>query len=268
MPGDRRWLALIAAVALMLLIDALPVPAPLERAGTSIPLTANGKACLAIMALAVVLWITEAMPFAATSLLVVLLIPVFGIADYRAVVRAGFGDPVITFFIGVLLLSAAFTHSGLGTRLTYLVLQRVGTRTDRVLLGVLTVGALISMWITDMAVAAMLLPLGVGLLRDAELLPGRSQFGRSLMIATAFGPLIGGIATPAGTAANIVAIAQLKQLAATDVSFLRWMLLGTPASLLMIPLAWWILRWLFPPRSTACLSVLTASVLAWSNLVL
>jgi sodium-dependent dicarboxylate transporter 2/3/5 len=230
----------------MLAIHALPVPAPLERAGASIPLTASGKACLAIMALAVVLWITEAMPFAATSLLVVLLIPMFGIADYRAVVRAGFGDPVITFFIGVLLLSAAFTHSGLGTRLTYLVLQRVGTRTDRVLLGVLTVGVLISMWITDMAVAAMLLPLGVGLLRDAGLLPGRSQFGRSLMIATAFGPLIGGIATPAGTAANIVAIAQLKQLAATDVSFGRWMLLGTPASLLMIPFAWWILRWLFP----------------------
>lgn len=248
MSTDRKWLTLVAAVVLMLAIHALPVPAPLERAGTSIPLTASGKACLAIMSLAVVLWITETMPFAATALLVVLLIPVFGVADYRAVVRAGFGDPVITFFIGVLLLSAAFTHSGLGTRLIYLVLQRVGTRTDRVLLGVLTVGALISMWITDMAVAAMLLPLGVGLLRDARLLPGRSQFGRSLMIATAFGPLIGGIATPAGTAANIVAIAQLKSLAATDVSFLRWMLLGTPASLLMIPFAWWILRWLFPPE--------------------
>ena len=104
------------------------------------------------------------------------------------------------------------------------------------------------MWITDMAVAAMLLPLGVGLLRDAGLRPGESNFGRSLMIATAFGPLIGGIATPAGTAANIVAIAQLKQLAGVDVSFWRWMLLGTPASLLMIPFAWWILRWLFPPE--------------------
>lgn len=232
----------------MLAIHALPVPTPLERAGLLIPLTASGKACLAIMALAVILWITEAMPFAATSLLVVLLIPALGIADYRTVVRAGFGDPVITFFIGVLLLSAAFTHSGLGTRLTYVVLQRVGTRTDHVLFGVLTVGALISMWITDMAVAAMLLPLGVGLLRDAGLLPGRSQFGRSLMIATAFGPLIGGIATPAGTAANIVAIAQLKQLVGTEVSFVQWMLLGTPASLLMIPFAWAILRWLFPPE--------------------
>ena len=86
------------------------------------------------------------------------------------------------------------------------MLLRVGTRTDRVLLGVLTVGTLISMWITDMAVAAMLLPLGVGLLHDAGLPPGESNFGRSLMIATAFGPLIGGIATPAGTAANLVAI--------------------------------------------------------------
>jgi sodium-dependent dicarboxylate transporter 2/3/5 len=77
-------------------------------------------------------------------------------------------------------------------------------------------------------------------------MPG--NFGRSLMIATAFGPLIGGIATPAGTAANIVAIAQLKQLAGVDISFWRWMLLGAPASLLMIPFAWWILRWLFPPE--------------------
>jgi Na+/H+ antiporter NhaD/arsenite permease-like protein len=47
-------------------------------------------------------------------------------------------------------------------------------------------------------------------------------------LRTAFGPLIGGIATPAGTAANIVAIGQLKQLAGADVSFWRWMGLGTP----------------------------------------
>ena len=245
---NRKAAILVAAIGLMLAIYALPAPAPLERAGNLIPLTANGKACLAIMAFAVTLWVTETLPFAATSLLVVLLIPAFGIADYRAIVRAGFGDPVITFFIGVLMLSAAFTQSGLGTRLTYVVLLRVGTRTDRVLLGVLIAGTLISMWITDMAVAAMLLPLGVGLLRDAGLRPGESNFGRSLMIATAFGPLIGGIATPAGTAANIVALGQLKQLAGTDVSFWRWMLLGVPASLMMIPFAWWILRWLFAPE--------------------
>ena len=200
------------------------------------------------MAFAVTLWVTETLPFAVTSLLVVLLIPRSASPTSAAVVRAGFGDPIITFFIGVLMLSAAFTRSGLGTRLVYLILQRVGTRTDRVLLGVLAVGAFISWWITDMAVAAMLLPLGVGLLRDAELRPGRSNFGRALMIATAFGPLIGGIATPAGTAANLVAIAQLKQLADVDISFTRWMVYGVPASLLMVAVAWRLLLWLFPPE--------------------
>ena len=245
---DRKLLILLAATALLFAIHLLPTPAPLQRAGNLIPLTAAGKTCLGIMAFAVVLWVTETLPFAATSLLVLLIIPAFGIEDYRAVVRAGFGDPTITFFIGVLILAAAFTQSGLGTRLTYLVLLRVGTRTDRVLLGILVVGTLISMWISDIAVAAMLLPLGVGLLNDAGLRPGQSNFGRSLMIAAAFGPLIGGIATPAGTAANLVAIGQLKQLASVNVSFWRWMTLGVPASLVMIPFAWWILRWLFPPE--------------------
>jgi solute carrier family 13 (sodium-dependent dicarboxylate transporter), member 2/3/5 len=246
--GDRKLLILLAAAALLAAVHLLPAPAPLERAGNVIPLSDAGKTCLGIMAFAVTLWVTEALPFAATSLLVVLLIPAFGIADFREVVRASFGDPVIVFFIGVLILAAAFTQSGLGTRLTYLVLLRVGTRTSRVLLGFLIVGTLISMWITDIAVAAMLFPVGVGLLRDAGLRPAHSNFGRALMIATAFGPLIGGIATPAGTAANLVAIAQLKQLARVDVSFWRWMGLGVPASLLMIPFAWRILLWMFPPE--------------------
>jgi len=246
--ASRKWLVLLGAVALMVAIHLLPEPAPLLRGGNSIALTADGKACLAIMAFAVTLWVTETLPFAATGLLVVLLIPLFGIADYRTVVRAGFGDPVITFFIGVLLLSGAFTRSGLGARLAGQVLLRVGTRTDRVLLGFLVVGAFISMWITDMAVAAMLLPVARGIATDANLTRGQSNFGRALLIAVAFGPLIGGIATPAGTGANIVALAQLKQLANVDVSFTRWMLLGVPASLLMIPCAWWILLKLFPPE--------------------
>ena len=239
---------LCGAIALMLTIYLLPNPAPLERGGELIELTDDGKACIAILAFAVTLWVTEAIPFAVTSLFVLLLIPIFRIADYETVVAAGFGNTVITFFIGVLILSAAFTRSGLGTRLANYILLKVGTRTDRVLLGFLVVGALISMWITDMATAALLLPLGVGVLRDAKLTPRESNFGRALMIACAFGPLIGGIATPAGTAANLIAISYLKELADVDIFFLQWMLFGVPASLMMIPLAWLLLLRVFPPE--------------------
>src|SRR6185503_6949586 len=92
---DRGLLIVLGAVALLIAIYALPTPPPLERGGNIIPLTAAGKTCLGIMAFAVTLWVTEALPFAATSLLIVLLIPAFGIAGFRDVVRASFGDPVI-----------------------------------------------------------------------------------------------------------------------------------------------------------------------------
>jgi sodium-dependent dicarboxylate transporter 2/3/5 len=247
----RNSAVLACAVALLLGVYFVPVPDPLEGAGALIPLTVQGKACIAILAFAVTLWVSEAVPFAVTSLLILLLIPLFGLAEFNAVVRAGFGAPIIVFFIGALMLSSAFTRSGLGTRLVYLILQRLGTRIDRVLLGVLAVGSFISWWITDMAAAAMLLPLGVGLLRDAGLRPGESNVGRAIMIATAFGPLIGGIATPAGTAANLVAIAQLRQLVGIEISFTQWMAYGAPAAILMVPVAWRLLLWVFPPEIEA-----------------
>ncbi len=243
-----RAATILVAVLVMLAIDALPEPAPIARGDELIALSGPGKACLAILAFAITLWVTEAVPFAVTALFVLLLIPVLGIADYPTAVRAGFGNTLITFFIGVLLLSTGFTRSGLGTRLVLYVLRVVGTRTDRVLLGFLVVGALLSMWITDMSVAAVLLPLGVGVLRDARLEPLKSNFGRALMISCAYGPLIGGIGTPAGAGANLAAVGYLRELAGVEITFLRWMAYGVPASLLMIPVGWRLLLRAFPPE--------------------
>ena len=59
---DRKGAILLGAVALLAAIYLLPAPPPLERAGNLIPLTANGKLCLAIMAFAVTLWVTETLP--------------------------------------------------------------------------------------------------------------------------------------------------------------------------------------------------------------
>ena len=85
-------------------------------------------------------------------------------------------------------------------------------------------------------------------IEDAKLKRLESNFGRGLMIACAFGPLIGGIATPAGTGANPVAMAYLRDLAGVEISFLEWMAFGVPAAVLMVPCAWYILLWVFPPE--------------------
>ncbi len=244
----RRMIYLLIALCVMGAIILVPVPGPLERGGEVVPLTWAGKATLAILAAAIILWVTEVVPFSVTALGVMVLVPLFGIETFANMIKLGFGNPIIVFFIGVLILSSAFTRTGLGRRLSLLIIAVMGTRTRMVILGFIIVGAMLSMWVTDMAVAAMLLPIGVAILKQAGMKPLESDFGRGLMISCAWGPLIGGIATPAGCGPNILAIGFLKQLAGVNIDFLTWMSLGLPASLLMIPAGWLIIIKMFPPE--------------------
>jgi sodium-dependent dicarboxylate transporter 2/3/5 len=106
------------------------------------------------------------------------------------------------------------------------------------------------MWITNMAVAAMLMPLAVAILREEGVTPLKSNFGRALLIACAWGSIIGGIATPSGAGPNAIAIGFIKQMAGIEITFGQWMLYVVPASLLMSPVAWLVLMLFFKPEMT------------------
>jgi sodium-dependent dicarboxylate transporter 2/3/5 len=236
------------AFVILGVIAILPSPDPLVKGGEMIPLAWNAKATLALLAAAIVLWITEVIPFSITALIIMLLIPVFGIDSFKHVIILGFGNQIIAFFIGVLILSSAFTRSGMGNRLSGLILSVMGTKPRMVILGFIIVGALLSMWITDMAVAAILMPLGVAILKQSGIKPLESNFGKGLMISCAWGPLFGGIATPSGCGPNPLTIGFLKGLAHIDIDFLTWMSMGLPASILMIPAGWLVITTIFPPE--------------------
>jgi sodium-dependent dicarboxylate transporter 2/3/5 len=238
----------LLAFVVMALVITLPTPPSLERGTELIPLSSSGKAALALLLAAIILWVTEVIPFSITALLVMLLIPVFRIDSFKHVITLGFGNEIIAFFIGVLILSSAFTRSGMGRRLSYLILSVMGTRTNMIILGFLIAGAMISMWITDMAVAAILMPLGISILKQSGIKPLESNFGRGLMISCAWGPLVGGIATPSGCGPNPLTISFLKELSGIDIDFITWMSMGLPASILMIPAAWFIITRMFPPE--------------------
>ena len=249
MSSERtRGCAFLGGVLLMAVVLLLPRPAPLETANGPLDLSAQGKAALAVLVFAVTLWATEAVAFAVTGLLAMVLMVVVKAAPFADLVRWGFGNTIVLFFLGVLLFSAAISETPLLKRLTLLVLRRLGRRPAAIVLAFIVVGALLSAWITDMAVAAMLLPIGVAILRDARAEPMRSNFGKALMIACAWGPLIGGVSTPAGCGPNPLTMQYLKDLAGIEFSFGDWMLIGFPATLLMIPCGWFVLIRIFPPE--------------------
>ena len=129
------------------------------------------------------------------------------------------------------------TLDGTGQKaMAVLILSLTGNSTRTILFGFLTAGTLLSMWITDMAVAAMLMPLGKAVLEEEGIRPLESNFGRALMISCAWGPIIGGIGTPAGCGPNPIAIGFLKEMAGIELSFLGWMKYGVPAALVLLML--------------------------------
>ena len=251
--ANKKLVCLLVALAVFGIILAVPLPdAPVgEKAGAA-ALTSQGKAALAVLAMAVTLWVTEAMPFAVTGLLAMVMLTLTNaggeasrLDNFTKLVQWGFGDKIVMFFIGVLLFSAAVNRTGLLRRLTTVLLFRIGHSPKTIILAFLTVGALASMWITDMAVAAILLPIGMSILKQANVRKLRSNFGRALMISCAWGPLIGGIATPAGCGPNPLTISFLAD-EGIQFSFLQWMALGVPAMVMMIPCAWLTLLRCFP----------------------
>ena len=243
----KRTLYLSLALIIMVVMMLLPLPDSIRGAGKGF-LTREGQIAMGILLFSLVLWMTEALPFHVTGMLSVVLLALFNVDTFKNIISVGFGNHIIAFFIGVLVLSAFITKSGLGKRISVFLLSRTGNNTNLIILGFMVVGAMLSMWITNMAVAAMLLPLGVSILEEEGLVRLKSNFGKALMISCVWGPLIGGIGTPAGAGPNPIAIGFLKEMAGIDLSFTHWMMFGIPAVFLLLIPGWGLLLLMFKPE--------------------
>lgn len=242
----RRLVFFALSLLALAVILAVPLPAPIETTKGVVALTVQGKAALAVLVMVVILWISEAIPFPIAGCLGLVLLVMTKASELKSLVRDGFGNSIVLFFIGVLIFSAAIAETNLLKRVTTVLLYKLGHRPKAIIFCFIAVGALLSGWITDMAVAAMLMPIAVSILKDAKAEPLKSNFGRALLISCAWGPLVGGVATPAGCGPNPLTMTFLKDLAEIDFTFVDWMLLGFPAMILMVPCAWLILIRVFP----------------------
>ena len=246
--SKKNAMIFLLAIAVMAIVIMAPAPPDLVNGTDVISMSQEGKTVFGVLAFAVILWMTEAIPFSIASLMMIIVLTFFGLCTFDQGINMGLGKEVIMFLTGAMGISAALTSSGLAERIMLVVLSKVGTSTKAIVFAFMAMGTAISMWVTDMAVAAMLLPLGITILQAAGAEPLKSNFGRALMIGIVWGCLIGGIATPAGCGPNVVAIGYLKALADTVVTFPQWRIVGVPAALMMLPLGYLILINFFKPE--------------------
>ena len=155
---------------------------------------------------------------------------------------ATFADPIIILFLGGFFLADAATKFRLDINLARVLLRPFGTNPKYVLLGLMSVTALFSMFMSNTATAAMMLALLTPVL--ALFKPedrGRAAFALCIPI----GANVGGIGTPIGTPPNAIAL-KFMQENGWNVTFGDWMMFGIPFVIIMLLIGWFILLKMFP----------------------
>jgi sodium-dependent dicarboxylate transporter 2/3/5 len=241
----RRLAGLAGGIAVFVLLLALPPPADLGIAAWRVA---------AVALLMAILWMTEAVPLAATALLPLALFPGLGIATIEEV-AAPYANPLIFLFLGGFLIALSIERWNLHRRLALTVVHRVGAREDFQIGGVMLATALISMWVSNTATTIMMLPVALSIIpRDASgaVDPARREFASALLLSVAYGASIGGVATLVGTPPNAFFAGFMLETYDRQIGFGQWMLIGVPVSLAMLAISWLLLtRGLFAIRRRA-----------------
>jgi sodium-dependent dicarboxylate transporter 2/3/5 len=200
----------------------------------------------AVGVLMAVWWATEAVPIAVTALLPLVVFPLFDIASIHDTARP-YSNKVIYLFLGGFIVAFAMQRWNLHRRIALNVLQVVGGNGRSLVGGFMGASAVISMWVMNTSTTMMLLPIAVSIigvihgsvatLTDKD----KRDFQYALLLGIAYSASIGGMMTLVGTAPNALLAAFMLDTYGTEIDFARWMLVGIPLALTMLPLSWLVL---------------------------
>jgi len=188
-------------------------------------------------------WATEAVPIAVTALLPLIFFPLLGIANIQDSATP-FANKVIFLFLGGFIVALAMQRWNLHRRIALTILQYVGGNGRSLIGGFMLVSALLSMWVMNTSTTMMLLPIALSIitviknsvkhLNEKE----KKDFQYALLLGLAYAASMGGMSTLVGTAPNAMMAAFMLDTYSIEIDFSRWMLVGIPLTLVMVPLAW------------------------------
>ena len=232
----KKWL--ILAFLLSLSLFYFPSPDGLSYAG---------HRTLIIVLVTLILIISESIPFPAVAILILIMQVILGIASADEVASSFMSDAVF-FIMGSLMLAVAIVSQGLDKRLALIVINLTGNKTWRIASGFLFISAILSSFIGEHTVGAMMLPVALALIRNTGLsVKKTTNLSTLLLFSIAYGCSIGSIGTPSGGGRNVIMIGYLTEFGMGTISYLDWMKYTYPLLLIEIPFASLILWYTFTP---------------------
>ncbi|MGY4688818.1 SLC13 family permease [Salibacterium sp. K-3] len=189
-------------------------------------------------------WITEAVPIPATSLLPIILLPLFGAVDVDTVVSS-YGNDIIFLFLGGFFIAAAMEKWNLHKRMALNIIDLIGTSTNRIILGFMTATAFISMWVSNTASTMMMIPIGMAIvyqvteaLKQENKETDLKKFEKAIIFGIGYAGTIGGLGTLIGTPPNSLLAGTVEELYGVEISFAGWMAYAVPVVIILLISAW------------------------------
>lgn len=203
----------------------------------------------AVAMLMAIWWISEAIPLASTSLVPLILFPVFGICSGEEI-ASSYINSTIFLFLGGFLIALSMEKWALHKRIALKIILLLGGSPAKIVLGFMVAAFFLSMWISNTATAVMMLPIGLAIIYQLEEEFSKEKvhnFTVSVMLGIAYGCSIGGISTLIGTPPNLSFVRILKIIfpRAPDISFGSWLVMALPISIIMLFSAWVVLTKIF-----------------------
>ncbi len=193
----------------------------------------------AVLSVAAILWITEALPLSVTALLIPVLGVYLGVFDVKTAFSY-FAHPLIFLFFGGFVLAIALSKHEVDKFVAYKIVSLSGNRFLVSVFFLMLATSLVSMWISNTSATAMMMPLALGILATL-----RSQADKKVytftLLGVAYAASVGGIGTLVGSPPNGIAAGIL------NLSFTDWLKFGIPVFLILFPLLFLILYLVLRP---------------------
>jgi sodium-dependent dicarboxylate transporter 2/3/5 len=232
----KRWL--IAAFSISLFLFYIPSPAFLSP---------EAHRTLIIVVITLILIIGEVIPLPAVAILILILEVVLGIDTPNGVATSFMSDAVF-FIMGSLMMAVAIVSQGLDKRLALGIIKLTGNKTWRIVFGFVAISSILSSFIGEHTVAAMMLPVALTLIRNtSDDQKTVHRLSTILLFSIAYGCAMGSIGTPSGGGRNVIMIGYISEFGLGNISYLDWIKYTYPMLLLEIPIAVAILWMTFKP---------------------
>ncbi|WP_373379394.1 DASS family sodium-coupled anion symporter [Cupriavidus nantongensis] len=250
-----HW-GLFAAAAALIAVLAIPQPDGL---------TIAGQRMLAILAFAIVVWITEAVSYEASAIMITSLMAgligfaptvndpsiQYGTSKALGMALAGFSNTALALVAAALFISAAMTVTGLDRRIALVTLSAIGTSTRRILIGTIAVTVALSLVVPSAtARSACVVPIMMGVIA-AFGVDKKSNIAAGIMITVAQATSIWNVGIQTAAAQNLLTVGFMDKLLGERITWLQWLIAGAPWAVAMSVVLYVLVRWLLPAETEA-----------------